>query len=195
MGLWQVTGCRESAVETAPNGRTMLRWTGTLIPGVNAGDRIPARWYKETLEPLSPDAHVVAEYEDGTPAAIVATYGRGRVLTLGSYVSAAYESTPTPEGERLFRALLGWAGVTLPIEVTGSSIEARHLEAGSDTLLFLFNHAPDAAHSEVLLHRAAAAASDLVTSAPVALASDAAGVRVTVDLDPGAVRVLKLSVR
>lgn len=195
MGLWEVTGCRESAVETAPNGRTMLRWTGTLIPGVNAGDRIPARWYKETLEPLSPDAHVVAEYEDGTPAAVVATYGKGRVLTLGSYVSAAYQSTPTPEGERLFGALLGWAGVTLPIEVTGSSIEARHLEAGPDTLLFLFNHARAAAHSEVLLHRAAAAASDLVTSAPVALASDAAGVRVTVDLDPGAVRVLKLSVR
>jgi beta-galactosidase len=195
MGLWEVTGCREAAVETAPNGRATLRWTSRSIPGVNVGDRLPARWYKETLEPLSPDAHVVAEFEDGAPGAVVSSYGKGRVLTLGSYVSAACQSTPTPEGERFFGALLGWAGVALPIEVTGSPIEARHLESGSNTLLFLFNHSRDAAHSEVLVRRAAATASDLVTGARVALVSGSAGARIAVDLHPGAVRVLELTSR
>jgi len=96
---------------------------------------------------------------------------------------------------RFFGALLGWAGVALPIEVTGSPIEARHLESGSNTLLFLFNHSRDAAHSEVLVRRAAATASDLVTGARVALVSGSAGARIAVDLHPGAVRVLELTSR
>ena len=41
---------REVAIETAPKGRTALVWSGTDLPGVQSGDVLPARWYKETLE-------------------------------------------------------------------------------------------------------------------------------------------------
>ncbi len=197
LGLWEVMGAREAAIETAPDGRATIHWTGSDLPGVMPGDRLPARWYKETLEPMSSEARVVAEFEDGAPAAVMATYGKGRTLMLGSYVSAAYQSTPALESARFFRALLAWAGVTLPIEVSGSTIEARHLESGGDALLFLFNHDKEPARSTVSLRRQAGefAATDLMGQRPVTLERGAEGVTVTVDLAPGDVRVLRIARR
>ena len=48
-----------------------------LFPGVA---RLPARWYKETLEPVSPGARIVAHFEGGRPAAVMSTFGKGRTL-------------------------------------------------------------------------------------------------------------------
>jgi hypothetical protein len=116
---------------------------------------------------------------------------------LGSYVSAAYQSTPAPEAARFFRALLTWAGVMLPIEVSGSAIEARHLESGGDALLFLFNHDKEPTRSKVSLRRPAGeyVASDLIEQRPVTLERGAEGVTVTVGLPPGDVRVLRIARR
>jgi hypothetical protein len=55
---------------------------------------------------------VVAEFADGAAAAVQSQFGQGRTLMPGSYVSAAYASTPTPEAERFHAGLLTWAGVT-----------------------------------------------------------------------------------
>ena len=197
LDLWEVMGCREVAIETAPGGRTKIRWTGADLAGFETGSVLPARWYKETLEPLSPGARIVAQFEDGAPAAVMATFGKGRTLMLGSYVSAAYQSTPTPAAARFFVALLTWAGVTLPIDVTGSPIEARHLDSGSDALLFLFNHGGEPARSEVSFRRSAGnySATDLVSGESVAVAPAAGAVRVSVELEPAGVRVLRISPR
>jgi beta-galactosidase len=197
LGLWEVMGCRETAVETAPGGRTKIRWTGTDIPGIDTGSVLAARWYKETLEPLSSAARVVAQFEDGSPAAVMSTFGKGRTLMLGSYVSAAYQSAPTPEAARFFGGLLTWSGVTLPISVGGAPIEARHLENGSDALLFLFNHDRKPARSDVSLRRPSGdyVATDLVDGHPVALTSTTDGVRLSVELPAGAVHVVRISRR
>ena len=196
LGLWEVMGCRESAIETAPGGRTSLRWTSDDLPGVAAGTTLPARWYKETLEPLS-GGRVVARFADGGAAGVMSTYGQGRTLTLGSYVSAAAQSTPSAEAERFFSGLLAWAGVSRSIRVTGSPLEARHLESGAETLLFLFNHAAQAAQSEVWLRLPAGerTASDLVTGTPLALTRDAEGVSLRVQLQAGAVQAVRISAR
>lgn len=195
LGLWEVMGCREAAIETAPKGRTTIRWTSDELPGLANGARLPGRWYKETLEPLSPGARVVAEFEDGTPAAVMSTYGKGRTLMLGSYLAAAYQSTPTPEAGRFFGALLDWAGVTPPIEVSGSAIEARHLESGSSALLYLFNHGAAPARSEVRLRRPAGeyTATDVIEGQPVALTRTPDGVSIGVALDPSGVQVLRIA--
>lgn len=195
LGLWEVMGSRETAIETAPNGRTAIKWSSADLPGMQPGDVLPARWYKERLEPASPDARVVAEFEDGTPAAVMGSYGQGRTLMLGSYVSASAQSTPTPEAERFFGALLAWAGVALPVEVSGTPIEARYLETGNDTLLFLFNHGKQASQSEVTLQRPAGdyAATDLVSGAAVPLTRTPDGVKLAVTLDSSDVRVVRLA--
>jgi beta-galactosidase GanA len=138
MGLWELMGCRETAVQTGARGRTELRWTAGDI--VKPGEVLPARWYEETLEPLSKSARVVAQFENGSPAAILSSYGKGRTLMLGSYVSAAYESTPTPAVERFYSGLLNWAGVVAPLQATGNGVEARLLETPTGSLVFVFNH-------------------------------------------------------
>ena len=195
LGLWEVMGCRETAIETPPGGRTAIKWSSTDLPGFSAGDTLPARWYKEVLEPLSPSARVVAQFADGAAAAVMSTYGRGRTLMLGSYVSASAQSTPTPEAERFFAGLVEWAGVKVPVRVIGASIEARYLDAGNDTLLFLFNHAKQEARSSVWLRRAPGAdtAIDLVDRRRVTLTRASDGVTLEVVLPPSAVQVVRVT--
>jgi beta-galactosidase len=195
LGLWEVMGCREIAIETPPGGRTTITWSGSDLPGVSAGDVLPARWYKETLEPLSSSARVVAQFADGAAAAVMSSYGKGRTLMLGSYVSASAQSTPTPESERFFAGLLEWAGVTLPVRVTGGIVEARHLESGNETILFLFNHGKQEARSEVWLQREAGdyAAVDLVDGRSVRLTRSADGVTVSTVLPSSGVQVLRIT--
>jgi beta-galactosidase len=155
LGLAEVMGAREVEIETAPGGRTSIRWNGADLPGVTEGTVLPARWYKETLSAVGPNAKVVARFEDGSPAAVMSAFGRGRTLMLGSYVSASAQSTPTPEAERFFRGVLQWAGVQFPVTVSGSPVEVRYTESGSDMLLFVFNHSSQPTVSEVSFVRPA----------------------------------------
>jgi beta-galactosidase len=164
MGLWKVMGCRETAVETGAKGRTILHWTSTEIPGLQPGIALAARWYEETLEPLSQTARVIAQFANGRPAAIVSQYGQGKTLMLGSYVSAAYQTTPSPEAAQFFASLVRWAGVDWPVETSGGDLEVRTLESGSDTLVFVFNHGSQPADAAVALRSLhPAKAVDLVT--------------------------------
>jgi beta-galactosidase len=192
MGLWEVMGTREAAIETAPNGRTTIRWTGSDLPGLSPGTDLPARWYKETLEPSSSGARIVAQFSDGSPAAVMSVHGKGRTLMIGSYVAAAAQSTPTAEAGKFFAGLLAWADVDLPLRVTGAAIEARTLESGGDTLLFLFNHDRQPATSEVWLRGTAGSVSDIFDGHRVEFGRSNGGVIVRVDLAPGDVRVLRV---
>jgi beta-galactosidase len=195
LGLWEVMGARETAVETAPSGRTVIVWKSTDLPGLAAGTRLPARWYKEVLEPLSADARIVGAFEDGQAAVVLSRFGKGRTLMLGSYVSAAFQSNPTPEAQRFFESLLAWAGVQLPIAVTGAPFEARHLESGSDALLFVFNHEAQPATGEISLRRPAGtyAVTDLTDGSAIASVRSGKGISVKVELPGGGVRVLRVA--
>jgi len=128
---------------------------------------------------------------------VLSSHGRGQTLLLGSYVSAAHQSLPTPEGERFFAGLLAWAGVTPSLTVSGAEIEARALESGDDTLLFLFNHDTQRAEARVslALPERARAAVDLVTGRMVALHRTAAGGELIVALEPKAVQVVRIGSR
>ena len=195
LGLWEVMGAREAAIETAPGGRTTVRWTSDVLPGFAKGTVLPARWYKETLEPASPSAKVVAQFEDGAAAAVMSAFGKGKALMLGSYVSASAQSTPTPESQRFFAALLDWAGVSLPVRVTGSPIEVRHTEVGRDAVLFVFNHTKTGATSDVSLARPAGVytVTDLVAGAAVTSSRTGDAVTMRLEMPPLGVRVMRVS--
>ena len=147
LGLHEVLGCREAAIQTGEGGRTALRWTGSEIPGITPGDLLPARWYEETLEPTAPDARIVARFDQsGVPpdtapaAAVVSRFGSGKTLTLGSYVSAAYQAQPAEAVRRFYTALLDWAGVERSVTVNAPDIEVRTLERGTERVVFVLNH-------------------------------------------------------
>ena len=114
LGLHEVTGCRERAVQMTGTGRTELRWTANDVAGLHDGDRLPGTLYEETLEPVGPNARVVARFANGDPAAVVSSFGRGKTLTLGSYVGVAYEHRRDDTARRFFDGLLDWAGVARP---------------------------------------------------------------------------------
>lgn len=194
LGLWEVMGCRELHVQTGDKGRTELRWTGTEIPGLKPGDTLPARWYEESLEPLAPRARTVATFSNGAPAAVTSTFGKGKTLMLGSYLSAAYQSAPSSVAGRFFAGLLEWAGVQLPVEAAGG-LEVRLLEAGTDRLVFVFNHSSDERRQAVTLHAGNAEYSGwgLVNNMQVPLKRSGPAIQFDVRLAPGQVQVLRLS--
>lgn len=197
MGLWEVLGCRETAITTAEKGRTSLQWTAAGFPGLKPGDVLPGRWYQETLEPAGRDARVVAEFAGGGPAAVESRYGKGKSLTIGSYVSAAYFSTPADAAERFFAGLLEWAGVELPVRTSVPGLEVRTLEAGGETIAFVFNHSRENIRAKVGLRLAQGsfAATDLMTEAAVPLASEGPWVGFQTALGPDGVQALRIRPR
>ena len=118
-------------------------------------------------------------------------------MMLGSYVSASAQSTPTAEAERFFAGLLGWAGVSLPVTVTGSPVEVRHTESGRDAILFVFNHGTAPAQSGVSLARVRGdyVVTDLVRGGTVPSRGVSNGVALRLDLAAMSVRVLRVSPR
>jgi beta-galactosidase len=192
LGLSEVVGAVETSVETAPPARTTIAWASDEWPGLPAGARLAGRWYRETLEPLSASSRVVGRFEDGSAAAVVSSFGKGRTLMLGTYVSAAYQSQPTPDVARFFATLLEWAGVTRPIEVSGSPVEVRWLESAESALLFVFNHQQTAARARIVVARpGTVSAADMVSGSTVPLSATPGGFAVDLEIPPEDVRVLQ----
>lgn len=160
MGLDRVMGCRETAVTTIPGSRTELI--------LENGDRLLARLYEETLDPLGPQARVTARFGNGNVAAVSSTFGNGKTLALGSYISAPFQQQPTPAAQKFFLGLLDWAGVDRPIATTGDPVEVRWLETGAERLFFVFNHQSKPASVNL---KAAGKATDLIRDQPVSLES------------------------
>jgi Beta-galactosidase C-terminal domain len=79
--------------------------------------------------------------------------------------------------------------------VSGAVLDARHLDSGNDTVLFLFNHGKETASADVLLTLPAGnhEATDLVTVQRVAVSRTASGVQLKATLEPGSVQVLRLT--
>lgn len=202
MGLWEVMGCRETDVQTGTNGRTKLRWTSGTLPGLSEGTELNGRWYEETLEPLSKDAHVVARFANGASAAVESRYGAGKTLMLGSYLSAAYQNAASPELQRFFGSLLDWAGVSKPVVVEDGGLEVRLLDSGKDRLAFVFNHsaiARDAVirlpHAPGMVSAALPRALDLVTEKAVDVKAQPDGLRLEHHMEPLSVWVIALTPR
>jgi beta-galactosidase GanA len=195
MGLHEVMGSRETDVQTGQAGRTKLMWTGADLPGFAAGETLEARWYEETLAPLGPQAHAVATFPNGSSAAVISEYGKGKTLMLGSYVGAAYETRREASAVRFYNALLAWAGVRLPIATQGADAEVRYLESGRDVLVFVFNHGKQRIEPSISirLRETNYRGLDLVSAKPVEVGEEAGLVRLHGSIGPEDVWILKLS--
>ncbi len=195
LGMHEVLGCREEHVQTGEGGRTEIRWDSEAIPGLHPGDALPARWYEETLAPNGSGSKIVARFADGRAAAITNSFGQGKTLTLGSYVSAAYQSRPSDAARRFFAGLSQWAGVQAPFEVTGGDVEIHSTESGTDRIVFVFNHGKQPVTPKIRVREAGSISKgrDLLTDADVPIPRENGSVILSETIQPGHVMVVQLS--
>lgn len=179
-GLHRVSGCREASIQQTPSGRTDIRIIrgDESIPELKPGDRLRGALYEEALHPIAPSARVIATFPDGSPAIVVSSYGKGKMITVGSFLAMLYEAERDENVARFFAGLLEWAGVRRPVEIlSGASpglIEVRTMTAGHDDLVFIFNHGSDPAEPTIGLQLPAGtyAARNLVTDEVIAIARE-----------------------
>ena len=170
--------------------------SGSVIAAVleakEFGEKLPGRWYEESLEPTGSGARVVARFASGAPAAVASSFGKGKALMLGSYVSAGFVSEPADSSRRFYEGLVDWSGASRLVTTTGDPLEVRLLASGSSHLAFVFNHAAQQASATVRVRLALGGrtARDLATGAAVSVAPTADGFEWRESLPAREVRVL-----
>lgn len=160
-GLSEVFGCREVGVYGQPQisearEENIIPVTLTAAPSwlsrAQACDELAGYGVRQTLEPISGSAVVLAEFADGRPAIISNRYGKGMAILIGTFLSFAAESLRHRSNLDFLKAIAISAGVGSPVEVEpeghNGMIEARILRTdagkGCSDLVFVFNHYPDA---------------------------------------------------
>ncbi len=167
-GLSEVFGCREVGVYSQPQVnearkeniipitlKTAPEWlplAGTGSGAAGHGNELAGYGVRQTLEPTSDSAVVLAEFADGRPAIIANRYGKGMAILIGTFLSFTAESLRHRNDLDFLRGIALMAGVGSPVKVEpkghAGKIEARMLRTepgqGCLSLIFLFNHYPDA---------------------------------------------------
>lgn len=160
-GLSEVFGCREVGVYGQPQisearEENIIPITLTAAPGwlplVQSCDELAGYGVRQTLEPMSDSAVVLAEFADGRPAIIANRYGKGTAILIGTFLSFTAESLRHRSNLDFLKAIALSAGVGSPVKVEpdehNGRIEARILRTdaskGCSDLVFIFNHYPDA---------------------------------------------------
>ena len=171
-GLAEVFGAREKIIRPVEKA-TILIDSPADLPGMKAGEAVPAAAFEETLEPLG-DARVLARFADREPAIVSKSLGKGKAILVGSFLALDYQRELDPATKRLLLSLARAAGVSAKVEVSGSNtgeVEVRRLVSDGVQFLFAFNHAPSPAEATLTLHLpwTAKAARDLATDQAVAV--------------------------
>lgn len=151
-GLEQVFGCRERGTqgveENTPIPIRIVR-AHPLLPLLRPGDVLVGSRFQEALEPLTDNAVVIGEFEDGSPAIVAHRHGQGWAVFVGTLLSLAFYRFQDANSGKLLQGLLQAAGVEPPVKVTGVpegvDIEPRLLEGVRDdgrpyAIFFAFNH-------------------------------------------------------
>ncbi len=113
---------------------------GEIMPSLSGKMEVSGLVYEEALGPSEDSAKIMAHFEEGSPAMIINSYGKGKALLIGSLVSEAYELDRSEENGKFLKALRKWAGVEPLVEISGGKAEGRILESAGYKLLFGFNH-------------------------------------------------------
>lgn len=164
-GLHEVCGCRETAVQSTPSGKVEIAMSADF-GALKSGDKLRGALFEETLEPIAPNARVIGKFPDGSPALIASEFGKGKMLTIGTFVGAPYENDRDENAARLLRSAVEWSGVK-PRVTTSAPLEVRMLRSGASTLLFVFNHAGERVESSIAIDGLRGTARDVESGASV----------------------------
>ncbi len=152
IGLDKVFGARETVIRPVDHAQ-MIIGPSLGLPGLTDGERVSGAAFEEDLEPY-PGAQVLARFEDGKPAVIENSFGKGKTILIGSFTPLAYDEHPDAVTRDFLVSLAKLAGVPSEVEVSGSGqlqIEVRRLVSAQEQIVFAFNESKDPADAAVSL--------------------------------------------
>jgi beta-galactosidase len=198
-GLHEVLGCRESNLVPIPKTSTLIiRGTHREVPLLKDGDRLDTLFFEEGFELLGEKARVLAEYENGRPAIVLAQHGKGRAMIIGSFIGSAYHHFRNPNNGKFLAGLADWLRIARPVEVkvgeSAALVEARLLEGEGSLILFGFNRSEGRAAAEfgVAVPDGRFSAVNLETKETVPSQFRDGRLRLAKNLEPGEVWVVLL---
>jgi beta-galactosidase len=140
LGLDKVFGGREKVI--APEDHVHITMDSSAdLPGLNAATTIEGGAFQEALDPY-PGSRVLGRFQDGQPAILENSFGKGKAILIGSFTALGYDEDPDPATQKFLVALTRLAGVSAPVTVTGapgSVMEVRLLEGQGEQIVFAFN--------------------------------------------------------
>ncbi len=128
-GWTDMFGVRETSID--PAREVTVKWATADFTGAS---------FAEHFLVLDQQAHVVATYSDGSPAAYKHAFGKGTAILLGTFAGQANEAKPVSM-HPLGGILAQWAGLATPQLKGRELVELREMDAPNGHMVFLFNHA------------------------------------------------------
>ncbi len=143
-GLHEVFGCRETHVRPLQKtSELIVKTSHKSMPFLRPGDRLDTLFFEEGFQLTGDRSQVLAEFQNGEPAMVYATYGKGEAIIVGSFIGSAFHHFQNPNNAKFFTGLARWLGISNPIDVISADddtlVEARILQNDSYTILFGFN--------------------------------------------------------
>jgi beta-galactosidase len=152
-GLDKVFGARESVIKPADQPKITSDASQNL-PGLIAPITVPGAAFEEDLQPYS-GSRVLGRFEDGQPAVVENTFGKGKAILIGSFIALGYEEHPDSAGQQFLVSLAKLAGVSTPVTVSGASgsvLQVRRLVGKDEQIVFMFNESDRAVDAAVSLN-------------------------------------------
>jgi len=189
MGLSEVFGVREKSAQMRE--RVKIR--------DSQGDEVQGAYLAESFEPLpGSDTRILATLEDGSPAVVESSSGRGKAMIVGSFVGLAAQQTRDAATLEGIRKLRTWADVDLPLEVeeapaAGEPLEVRLRTTQDGYLLFVLNHGAVGRRADVTVQAVKASSyvvHDLVGGQDMPIKAEEGRLRIPVEFKGRDARVL-----
>jgi beta-galactosidase len=140
LGLDQIFGGREKLIKPEDRVRITLNASAD-VPGLSGTTTVEGAAFQEDLEPY-PGSRVLGHFEDGHPAILERSFGKGKAILIGSFTALGYGQNPDQGTQQFLVGLARLAGVAPPVAVSGapgSVIEVRLLEGKGEQMVFAFN--------------------------------------------------------
>jgi beta-galactosidase len=197
-GLDEVFGAKEKILRPVDKPEIIIDSLSNL-PGLSAGEHIPGEAFEENLEPYQ-GSQVLAHFNDGAPAIVENSFGKGKAIFIGSFVALAYEKQHSDASKQLLLSLAKIAGVSPEVDITGpgtSEIEIRRMVNDREQVVFVFNESTNPANATLSLRLpwALQHARDWIDDKEVPFQVQGAKVLLRKNLGPGGIWVVSLEAR
>jgi beta-galactosidase len=195
-GMDKVLGCREvRLLPIQKTGKIVINQSHSALPLLKAGETLDSVFFEECFEITDRKAVVLATSEDGKPMIILAPYGKGTAVAVGSFVGSAYHHFKNQNNGLFLAGLADWLQIKKQAEVKTTSgnclVELRWLEGDDYRILFAFNRGEQKSGARALLNLAwpRVEIRDLETEEKVLFSVQQNRVAVELNLEPQGVKV------